>query len=79
MRTCTDIDTIRTANETSKIPARAASKTVDYRPEVFLHQFKQYTFRNQNNKRDIMFFMKIRPLIRRRICIGRRLDLVLRC
>ena len=72
MRTCTD--TMRTANDTpSRIPVHAAQKTVDYRPEVFLHHSKQYMFLSQNNNKRYYVFMKIRPLIRRRIRIGRQL------
>ena len=36
--------TMRTANDTPRIPVHAALKTVDYRAEVFLHQSKQYMF-----------------------------------
>ena len=65
--------TMRTANDTPRIPVHAAQKTVDSRAEVFLHQSEQYMFQNQIITRNIMFFMKIRPLIGRRIRIGRRL------
>ena len=37
-------NTMRTANDTPRIPVDAAQKTVDYRPEVFLHHAKQCIF-----------------------------------
>ena len=42
-------------------------KTVDYRDEVFVHQSKQYMFQNQNINNKYSVFMKMRPLIGRRI------------
>ena len=36
--------TIRTANDTLKIPVHVAKKTVDCRAEAFLRQSKQYMF-----------------------------------
>ena len=54
-------------------PVYAAQKTVDYQAEVFLHQSKQYIFKSQNNNKKYYVFMKIRPLIRCHIRIGRRL------
>ena len=71
MRTCTC--TMRTANDTPRIPVHAAQKTVDSRAEVFLHQSKQHMFQNQNNNKKYCVSMKITPLIGRCIRIGRRL------
>ena len=48
-------------------------KAVDYRAEVFLHQSKQYMFCSRNNNKNYYVCVKIRPLIGRRIRIGRRL------
>ena len=62
-----------TANDTPRIPVHAAQKPVDYQDEVLLHQSKQYTFKSQNNNKKYYVFIRIRPLIGRRIRIGRRL------
>ena len=51
-------------------------RQLDYQAEVFLHQSKQYMVENLliYNNEKYYIFMKIRPLIGRRIRIGRRLN-----
>ena len=50
-------NTMRTANDTPRIPVHAAQMTVDYRPEVFLYHAKQCIFFEiKIITRDIMFY-----------------------
>ena len=65
-------DTKRTANDTLQIPVYTGQKIEDYRAVVFLHGLSQYMFQNWNNNNEYFVFMKISPLVGRRIRIGRR-------
>ena len=71
MQTCTY--TTRTANDAPRIPVNPEKRTVDFQSEVFLHNLNSTCFKIKKITINILFFMKIKPLIGHRIPIGKRL------
>ena len=75
MRTCTD--KVRTENNTQRIPVHAAEKQLIAGPRYFCISLNSACFEIKIITRGMFFLMKIRPLIGRRIRIGRRLHAAL--